>query len=472
MILSSEEAVRRKISGLLETAEADEPVVLTQEYWSGKEFLKKAEPGAHHYYFYYQNKLWDMEERSSILALQSLLLQREDYEAAKTYNEFLIFVTRLQDREEWLFYPREIQIEHTNRCNARCVMCGHFNADKRRCRDLPWQTFLKLEKFLPFCRCVGLHGYGEPFLVKNLTAYLEVYRKYGVRLYTNSNLNYLPEELLPYIRDLFDEINVSCDSADPRTYAAIRKGLSLERLKANVRRLKEACPGVRLRLFAVIMRQNLRELPKLVEFAAEYGFSSVVLTEMIAMEANGNYLDAPELYPDTRSFYLKQALKKARELGIPLSYPREALLPAEEPHLEEEAAAMDRVKPARAARAEHSGTNLIYSRKPLTEEVEKKSLHRCRGICDVFLSQLYCSLDGKLAACCVDGYHYTAEIGDISSAGGYWSSPGVRRLRDCFQKGILPSICSNCNYILVDGLKYLTVQDREAYLKKVNQKGS
>ena len=78
MILSSEEAVRRKISGLLETAEADEPVVLTQEYWRGKEFLKKAEPGAHHYYFYYQNKLWDMEERSSILALQSLLLQRED----------------------------------------------------------------------------------------------------------------------------------------------------------------------------------------------------------------------------------------------------------------------------------------------------------------------------------------------------------------------------------------------------------
>ena len=88
MILSSEEAVRRKISGLLETAEADEPVVLTQEYWSGKEFLKKAEPGAHHYYFYYQNKLWDMEERSSILALQSLLLQREDMRRQRRITSF------------------------------------------------------------------------------------------------------------------------------------------------------------------------------------------------------------------------------------------------------------------------------------------------------------------------------------------------------------------------------------------------
>lgn len=469
MIIASSEEEKLLIQRLGGPACAEDSVILTNDYWSGKDFLKQTAPPAYHYYFYYSGRLWDMEQRSEILALQQLLLQKRDYPTAKIYNEFLICVTRIKRSDVWLFYPKEIQIEHTNRCNARCIMCGHFNADKRYCRDLPPQVFQRLEAFLPFCRYVGLHGYGEPFLTRNLEAYLKVYQKYGVRLYTNSNLNYLPDNLLPYIGEMFDEINVSCDSVDPDTYRTIRKGLSLETLKCNVVRLRRECPQVRLRLFVVIMRQNLKELPALVEFAAEYGFHSVVMTEMIAMESNGNYQDASGLYPQTRSHYLKLARQRARDLGIPLSFPREALLP-NEPDLKQEALRIQQANAIKRTPAVDSRQNLIYSRQPLPARLESASRHRCQGICDVFFTQMYCSLNGQIAACCVDGYHYIAQVTDFATVEEYWKAPGAVQLRDCFAKGVLPSICNNCNYILVDQLRYLQVTDRDAYLEKVNHR--
>ncbi len=471
LLICEDQALRREIELYIGKGSQSREVILTGEYGAGREFLKKCPRRCYSFFFYYGHKAWSMEKEGEILQLQKELLEKKDYKTAKIYNEYLIMVSRLNQHKAWLFYPKEIQLEHTNRCNARCIMCGHYHADKGKCRDLSEDTFQRIEPFLPFCQYVGLHGYGEPFLAEHILDYMEVYKKYQVRLYANSNLSYVPDKLLPYIDQLFDEINVSCESVQKADYERIRKGLHFERFVENVKKVREKCPHVRLNLFAVIMRQNLGQLAELVEFAAEYGFAKVSMTEMIAMEENGNYGDVPGLYPNLLSQELKKACKRAKQLKVELHFPKEAIREKEE-NLEQEQKrlhAQHGLGEEEELSVRHD-TNLLFDRQRIAREAETESIHRCKGICDVFSSQLYCTLDGRLAVCCVDGYHYTEELKKASSIKEYWQAPSVQMIRDCFQKKKLPSICNNCNFIILDQLKYLDVLDRKTYLETVNRK--
>ena len=444
-------------------------IILENDCHAGKHYLSHCDARNEHFYFSYQGKSYDMENRETVLELQKLLVKKADYESAKTFNDFLIRVTRLKGLDHWLFYPSELQIEHTNRCNARCIMCGHYNADHRKCRDIDPAMVRKLEPMFPFCRYIGLHGYGEPFLTRRLPDYFKLYKKYGIRLYANTNLSYMPEEYIPYIRDMFDELNVSCESVNKETYEKIRKGLSFERFVTNIDRVHSSCPHVRLNFFIVIMRQNLLELPAIVDFAADHGFSSVQFTEMIAMEANDNYGDNPRLFPNLFSEKMKEAILRAKERKMHLQYPAESLLDRED--TKEKMLELERIGTENKRRTSGSPDkkeNLLFDRKKISAEACKGNLHSCKGICDVFSSQLYCSLDGKYAACCVDGYHYTEKIGDVQTMEQYWESDSVRLIRSCFQKGELPGICYECNFILLNQLKFLEVDDRQKYQNMVN----
>ncbi len=469
MLICKDHAIQQEAAPYLAQRRNGREAILTAEYGSGKEFLKNCPKNRYSFGFYYGKRIWDMEREGDILKLQKELVDRKDYKTAKVYNEFQIMVSRLNGHKDWLFYPKEIQLEHTNRCNARCIMCGHWNADKRKCRDLPKETFQRIIPFLPFCRHVGLHGYGEPFLAKHILDCLQVYQAYGVRLYANSNLSYVPEELLPYIGEMFDEINVSCESVRKEDYERIRQGLRFCDFVENVEKIRKECPKVRLNLFAVIMRQNLEQLTELVEFAAEHGFAKVSMTEMIAMEENGNFGDVPSQYPDLLSYALKQAARRARELQIELDFPKEAVRAYEDTERDRRRLLCQPFLMGREAAPRH-GASLLFDRQKITRKAEEQSIHRCEGVCDVFGSQMYCALDGKLAVCCVDGYHYTAELADIHSIKEYWQSPGVRIIRDCFERQKLPAVCNNCNFILLDRLKSLHLPDREGYLRQVNER--
>ena len=164
-------------------------VVFSSDYYAGKYFIKIQASNEYEYYYLYHNKLYSLEKSDDIKMLQQVFLASENYDEAKIFNEFLINISRIKGLDQWLFYPMIIQLEHTNHCNARCIMCGHANVDKQKCFDMSSDTFSKIEELLPFCKYVGLHGYGEPFLAKDLIGKFEIYKKYGVRLYANTNLS-------------------------------------------------------------------------------------------------------------------------------------------------------------------------------------------------------------------------------------------------------------------------------------------
>ena len=140
---------------------SENTVVFSSDYYAGKSFIKQQASSEYEYYYLYRNKLYSLEIPEDIKHLQRVFISGDDYAEAKTFNEFLTNVSRIKGLNQWLFYPMIIQLEHTNRCNARCIMCGHANVDKRKCFDMADDTFGKIEELLPFCKYVGLHGYGD-----------------------------------------------------------------------------------------------------------------------------------------------------------------------------------------------------------------------------------------------------------------------------------------------------------------------
>lgn len=439
---------------------SENTVVFSSDYYAGKSFIKQQASSGYEYYYLYRNKLYSLEKSEDIKHLQRVLLSGDDYTEAKTFNEFLTNVSRIKGLKQWLFYPMIIQLEHTNRCNARCIMCGHANVDKRKCFDMSNDTFSKIEELLPFCKYVGLHGYGEPFLAKDLIGKFEVYKKYGVRLYANTNLSYLPDAYIPYIADMFDEINVSIDGFTKRTFEFIRQGLIFEKVTENFKILTERCPNVTLNIHATLMRQNILEAPMAIEFAYQNGVKKVVFNEMIPLDANGNRNDSICNYPAVTSYMLELAVNRASELGIKVEFPCKLIGKYPTNEVQQQ---LDEIK---KLNEEESLCNrecvikengLLFNRKPLVKESVACSGIKCKGICDVFQQQIYVDADGTMAACCVDGYHSTGNINNFKGISDYWTSDQVRLLRESFEVGELPSICRQCNYVYLNNLNHLRI---------------
>ena len=125
---------------------SENTVVFSSDYYAGKSFIKQQASSEYEYYYLYRNKLYSLEIPEDIKHLQRVFLSGDDYAEAKTFNEFLTNVSRIKGLNQWLFYPMIIQLEHTNRCNARCIMCGHANVDKRKCFDMADDTLAKLKE--------------------------------------------------------------------------------------------------------------------------------------------------------------------------------------------------------------------------------------------------------------------------------------------------------------------------------------
>lgn len=90
--------------------------------------------------------------------------------------------------------PRSLQIENTNLCNAKCIMCPHVIM-KRKGKIMKFKDFKKIlnnvMKSYDIKR-LTITGFGEPFIDRNIVEKIkyanEKYPKLKVEVYTNASL--------------------------------------------------------------------------------------------------------------------------------------------------------------------------------------------------------------------------------------------------------------------------------------------
>lgn len=173
------------------------------------------------------------------------------------------------------FLPESLYIETTNLCNADCIMCPHSRMQRPK-GTMDEALFKKIidDAVAAGISGIGLSFLGEPLLDKHIferIAYVKD-KAAHIKLWFNTNASLLTEDRARRLIELqLDEVRISLDAFDAKTYEEIRCGLNLEDVTANIEgliALKKEMGALlpRIRLAYVELDRNMGDAHEFYKF--------------------------------------------------------------------------------------------------------------------------------------------------------------------------------------------------------------
>lgn len=433
-------------------------------------------------YLYLSGNIVAATDERNLLCEREEAIKDKNWSKAKAVNEILIDINFLSKNEFSTAMPDYLQIETTSRCNAECIMCSHYFSENKGADYLENSTLDNMIDAISLSRTISLNGMGEPFVSPVVSEQIDLYSSFGNKIVTNTNLSVLNEKLLKQINSDFEWLEISCDGAVKETYESIRKKLKFDVILKNLMILKEKCPNVRKHIATVIMRQNVREMPQMVELASQAGASIITFMTLNANIIINNQHDEMCNYPKVLEYYSARALERGEELGIPVIVPNMHMLNREISfeEIQEELKRMDQIPKYKSISEEEKmkkTAQVVDEYLAEHDEIQrdtKASAVRCHGICDWILKQSYIDLHGNVAMCCRNQSFHTGNVNESGSFAEVWNSGFYRKLRRIFYSGYIPESCLKCGLIESSNLKYLDVEISDEFYQdaeyKVQQK--
>ena len=226
--------------------------------------------------------------------------------------------------------PKSAQIEVTNKCNLRCQMCPLSDDDYKpvgKRSNLSLQDFNRiLEKLPPTIESISLQGLGEPMLNRELFEIIRHARGKGkaVSFFTNATL--LTEENAHKICESdLTHLMFSLDGGTKLTFERIRNGANFESVVENIKTLSRVKSELRatspaLGIMVVGMKENILEVPRIIDIAAEAGIPSVTVKNLFPDEGiAGTPLDRGDI-----AYLETTCASYAIARGITFSHPQDA----------------------------------------------------------------------------------------------------------------------------------------------------
>ena len=218
--------------------------------------------------------------------------------------------------------PYYVQLEVTTHCNLACYMCVRNEVIKHP-RHLPLADFLRLfDEIRP--RRLTLSGAGEPLLNPDLVAMIAYAGRHGAATMIPSNGTLLRRGELArgLVEAGLTTMKISIDAATPQTYQAIRRQDCFEQIVEGIRqvdRIKQEHHSrtPELRLDVVILKENYKEIPDIVDLARQLSIGTVFFRALQVTgigkdrEAIGSDVDFDGLYRAVR-----EGLARAGRLGV------------------------------------------------------------------------------------------------------------------------------------------------------------
>ena len=211
--------------------------------------------------------------------------------------------TRASESPALKSQPSKLFVETTTRCNLACPMC----VKQTWGRDLA-EGFLtpalyeRLRPAFPRLDALILNGIGEPLLHSRLDAFIRTAKE---SMPSGSWVGFQSNGLLidrdrarSLVKAGLDRVCISVDAVDPAVYRAVRSGgefADVERAFAALRAAKGDVgdSALRIGIEFVVLRDNLRQLPGVLRWAARHGAAFAVVTHLLpyheAMAAHAAY---------------------------------------------------------------------------------------------------------------------------------------------------------------------------------------
>src|ERR1700756_1798270 len=238
------------------------------------------------------------------------------------YFESVETASELPEREPVCLY-----LEATNRCNLLCTTCPRTYAELEPPADMSWQLFTSIVDQIPNLQRAVLHGVGEPMLVRNLPRMVRYLNDRGTYVLFNTNGTLLNERNgRALIEAGLDELRVSLDASNAKSFLAIRGKDYFGRILRNVRAFRnlqerEGKDRPRVSAWLTGLKETIAELPAFVRLAAQIGVREVYLQRLVFFDNDAIGLARPDqtLYEQmTRDEvdHLEAAAALARSYGI------------------------------------------------------------------------------------------------------------------------------------------------------------
>ena len=319
--------------------------------------------------------------------------------------------------------PVCLYLETTNRCNLLCTTCPRTYEELEPPADMSWELFTSIVDQLPNIERAVLHGVGEPMLVKNLPRMVRYLKDRGTYVLFNTNGTLLNDRNgRALIEAGLDELRVSLDAANAKSYRAIRGKDFFARILRNVRAFRalqerEGRDRPRVSAWLTGLKETIPELPAFVKVAAEIGVKEVYLQRLVFFESEsiGHARPDQALYERmTReeAGHLEEAAAIARALGMTFS------------------ASGAVSEPGMSLKRHDDGSPWSMCRRPWTV--------------------MYVTANGRALPCCIApfsqrGYeNYT--LGDASqqTLREIWNGPAYRSFREALLSDKPPIACASC----------------------------
>ncbi|MDA3966387.1 MULTISPECIES: radical SAM/SPASM domain-containing protein [Helicobacter] len=186
--------------------------------------------------------------------------------------------------EDYYNFPRFINLETTNNCTARCVMCGIEEWRKNiRKPYMDDALFDKISNEIIYNRewvqKVAMFVGNEPLMDKKLAQRIEKISKSGIRVSITTNASLMDKEkAIEILNSGIDRINFSIDSLCKKTYENIRVGLKFEEVLGNILqfiKLRDSLKkNVSVRISVIKSEVTKNDIPYILSFWEKFLDSS------------------------------------------------------------------------------------------------------------------------------------------------------------------------------------------------------
>ena len=318
--------------------------------------------------------------------------------------------------------PVCLYLETTNRCNLLCTTCPRTYETLEPEADMSFELFQSIVDQVPNISRVVLHGVGEPMLVKHLPRMIRYLKDRGAYVLFNTNGTLLNVRKGRELVDTgLDELRVSLDAADAKTFIAVRGKDYFNRILRNVRaftemQAREGLDRPRVSLWLTGMKETIEQLPAFVRVANDIGVKEVYLQRLVFFEQDSIGLARPdqalfERLSQDEASHIAAAETQAKALGIMFN----------------------------ASGATEPGTSL-----------KKAAGDNPWSLCRRPWSVMYFTAHGRALPCCIApfsqrGYeNYTLGDATQSTLAQIWNGPAYQSFRETLQSGAPPKSCQSC----------------------------
>jgi radical SAM protein with 4Fe4S-binding SPASM domain len=321
--------------------------------------------------------------------------------------------------------PQFVQIEPVGQCNLRCKMCPiQFRTDGRPggpSAFMNFDTFCALVEQFGSISELHLQGLGEPLLHPRFFDMVDFAAQRGIRVSTNTNMTIMTDaRAAECVQSGLHTMHVSLDGANAAVYESIRVRARFDKVLRNLRRLMKAKAAAgmlpHVRLVAVVMRQNLDELPDLVRLASDEGAESLSVQHLCHDFGESSL---PERYKPMREFIDDQTLLREGRAHVDAVFGE--------------------------ARAEARRLNIELRLPNIKPRIHASDVPG-RARCDWPWRGPYVSYDGKAMPCCMVATPDRINFGDMERDGvaAIWNNDAYTAFRERLSSPVPPEVCRSC----------------------------